>query len=173
MYAVRTSGYKSVSCLPPSSGTLILFYFLATQRRELKNFSPDVLTAWITADPLPMRFSDDLFLICGLAEPLPLLLPLVLGLVFWFCWRVLIVGWLAAPLLRRLTLRLVSLRDRRLRLRESLLLVVLPSRKRTWNSRKFKVNTAYGPKRTSLWPHSNRDTTLQSIMNAKLIKQRF
>ena len=117
-----------------------------------------------------MRFSDDLFLICGLAEPLSLLL----GLVFWFCWRLLTVGWLAAaPLLRRLTLRLVSLSDRRLRLRDSLLLVVLPSRKRTWNSRKFKVKTAYRSKRTSLKPQSNRDTTFQSMINAKLSKQRF
>ena len=45
MYAVRTSGDKSVSSLPPSSGTLLLFSFLATQWRELINFSPDVLTA--------------------------------------------------------------------------------------------------------------------------------
>ena len=43
--AVRTSGDKSVSSLPPSSGTLLLFSFLATQWRELINFSPDVLTA--------------------------------------------------------------------------------------------------------------------------------
>ena len=45
MYAVRTSGDKSVSSLPPSSGTLLLFSFLASQWRELINFSPDVLTA--------------------------------------------------------------------------------------------------------------------------------
>ena len=45
IHAVRTSGDKSVSSLPPSSGTLLLFSFLATQWRELINFSPDVLTA--------------------------------------------------------------------------------------------------------------------------------
>ena len=45
MYAVRTSGDKSVSSLRPSSGTLLLLSFLAPQWRELINFSPDVLTA--------------------------------------------------------------------------------------------------------------------------------
>ena len=53
MYAVRTSGDKYVSSLPPSSVRLSLtfLFFGNTSGRELINFSPDVLTAWITANP--------------------------------------------------------------------------------------------------------------------------
>ena len=44
-HAVRTSGEKSVSSLPPSSSTLLLFSILATQCREIIDLSLDILTA--------------------------------------------------------------------------------------------------------------------------------